>query len=363
MKAGHAARDFMTDLLAPLSRTRRPADVLRAGAWLIGLVLLLHPIFFVIYRLSVFDTVPRDDYARFLLWTVGNTEGVLPSSPYCYRVLSMVLAVPFYWVVPAVRLTNIPANLSAAYLHATAALSALAFVAWIAGAMVIYAIAVTRCALSRRDGMLAATLLFALGLLGQIASIDTVTIALVALGVALVDRPRIFAGFVLISIVANEKIALVLAIWLTIRCVLSRQDRAAFGLQCAAALLAVVAYLALIKLVPMPGNSYQTDPDSFPVTLRENLAAYASGRGLLLNVLPTAILAAIGCFGHIFWRHRRSGLFRAADLLVIPAMLCVALVLTHLFQAGRIVMHAAPLFVIPAVAAFGSWLDESPRPN
>jgi hypothetical protein len=38
-------------------------------------------------------------------------------------------------------------------------------------------------------------------------------------------------------------------------------------------------------------------------------------------------------------------------------------VLTHLFQAGRIVMHAAPLFVIPAVAAFGSWLDESPRPN
>jgi hypothetical protein len=45
------------------------------------------------------------------------------------------------------------------------------------------------------------------------------------------------------------------------------------------------------------------------------------------------------------------GLFRRSDVLVIPALAAVALVLTHLFQAGRIVMHAAPLYVVPAVAA------------
>ena len=39
---------------------------------------------------------------------------------------------------------------------------------------------------------------------------------------------------------------------------------------------------------------------------------------------------------------------------MIPAMVAVAigmeLVLTELFQIGRIVMHAAPLFVMPAAA-------------
>jgi hypothetical protein len=343
-------------MIAPSSRTW-PAAALRGGVWLLGLVVLLHPLFFVIYRLAVFDAVPRDDYARFLLWTVGNAEGVLPSSPYCYRVLSMMLAVPFYWVVPAIGLTNMPASLSAAYLHATAALSALALVSWIAGAMLIYDIAVRQCALSRRDGMLAGTLMFALGLFGQIVSIDPLTYALVALGVALLDRKWTFGIFVLVSIVANEKIALVLAIWLTVRCVLGKQDRAAFGAQCLSAIAAVVAYVALLKLVPMPGNSYQTDPAAFAGTLRENIAAYASGRGLLLNVLPTAILATLAGLGHGFARRPLGRLFRPADMLVIPALLGVALVLTHLFQAGRIVMHAAPLFVVPAVAALGSWLD------
>lgn len=330
---------------------------LRAGAGMGVLALLLHPLLFVIYRLSVFNTMPRDDYARFLLWIVGNPEGVLPISPYCYRLLSMALATPFYYLLPVIQLTNLPADLSPAYLRATAALSALALVAWIAGAILVYAVAVGRCGLSRRDGILAGMLMFALGLHGQIAAIDPLTFAFVALGVALVDRRAWFCGFVLISIIANEKVALVLAIWLTIRCVLDREDRRAFGVQCLAALLAVASYFVLLKLVQIPGNSYQLDPADYPVTLRENLGAYLSGRGVLLNVVPVAILAGLAVFGHTCNRRSIGRLFRPADILVIPALLGVALLLTHLFQAGRIVMHAAPLFVVPAVAALGGWLD------
>jgi hypothetical protein len=55
--------------------------LLRPGAWLAGLAVLLSPVFFVIYRLAVFNTMPRDDYARFLLWVVGHAEGALPISP------------------------------------------------------------------------------------------------------------------------------------------------------------------------------------------------------------------------------------------------------------------------------------------
>ena len=324
---------------------------LRAGAGMAALAVLLHPLFFVIYRLSIFNTMPRDEYAYFLLWMVGNPEGRLPISPYCYRLLSMVLAAPFYYLLPAIQLSNMPENLSPAYIRATAALSALAFVAWIAGAMLVYAIAIARCGLSRRDAILAAVLMFALVLHGQIAAIDPVTFALVALGVALVDRRWWFCGFVLVSILANEKVALVLAIWLTIRCTLDRADRQLFGPQCLAALLAVMGYFLMLKVVQIPGNSYQLDPADYPLTLRENLAAYLTARGLLLNVIPIAILTGIAAFGHL--RSPPLGrLFRRADILVIPVLVGVALLLTHLFQAGRIVMHSAPLFVIPAAAGF-----------
>jgi hypothetical protein len=207
--------------------------------------------------------------------------------------------------------------------------------------------------------VLAAALLWALGWFGQFTALDPLSIGLVALGVAIVDRPAWFAALVLASVPFNEKVAMTLAVWLAIRCGLSRADRAALGVQCVAALAAVAAYLALVKLVPMPGNSYQLNPADYPTTLRENIAAYASARGVMLDALPIAVLAAIGVAGHA--RGGRIGPFRAADVLVVPALAVVALFLTHLFQAGRIVLHAAPLFVAPAVASLGRWLDEPRR--
>jgi hypothetical protein len=340
--------------------------LLRPGAWLAGLAVLLSPVFFVIYRLAVFNTMPRDDYARFLLWVVGHAEGALPISPYCYRILSMLMAAPLYYVLPSLHLTNMPGDLSPAYLQATAALSALAFLAWIAGTMLIYAVAIAEGGLSRGDAMLAGVLMFVLCLYGQISAVDPLTIALIIAGIASVRRRWVFAAFVLASIVANEKVALVLAIWLGFRCLFVAADRRIFGVQCVVALAAFAAYVALVRFLPMEGNSYQTDPSSYMQTLTENLGAYATGRGLLLNVLPAMVLAAIGVLAYAPKRRPAAAgrLFHPVDLLVIPALLVVALVLTHLFQAGRIVMHAAPLFVIPAVVSLRAWLDATPlRPG
>ena len=44
-------------------------------------------------------------------------------------------------------------------------------------------------------------------------------------------------------------------------------------------------------------------------------------------------------------------MFRPVDLLLIPAIAAVALVETELFEIGRVVMLAAPVFVVPAAAA------------
>lgn len=307
----------------------------------------LNPLFFVLYRLAVFDTVPRDDYAPYLMWLLG-TGGALPDSPYAYRVGSMLLAAPFV-ALPPIPLSNLPAALSQPWLRATAALTMLAYLSWIAAGMLGFAAGI-RAGLGRSAAVLAGVLVFALMPYVQITAIDPLAVALIAGGVVLLERPGWFAGLLAVSVPVNEKVALVLAVWLTVRCVLSAADRRRFARQWAAALAALLAYIALVLILRLPGNAYQLTPGTFLDTVRANLAAYASARGVLLNAVPIGVLSAIALLG------RRAGLFRRADLLVIPALMGVALILTQFYQAGRIVMHAAPIFAAPFAARMVEWL-------
>lgn len=313
-----------------------------------GLSVLASPLFFVIDRLSVFGTVPRDDYAPFLLWLVGQGGGV-PDSPYCYRVLSMVLAAPFYYALPAIPLTNTPPGLSPEWLRATAALSMLATLSWLLAA-ILAGTAARRAGLDQIGAAIAGIIVFACGAYTQVTAIDPVALAFIAGGTVLLDRPRAFAGLMAASVLVNEKVALVLAIWLVIRCATSRADRAALGWQAMAAAGAVLAYAAVVALVHLPGNPYQTEPGHIPQTLRDNLVAYGSARGLVLNVLPAGVALALVLIG------RPVGVFARRDGLIVPALLGVALVLTQFFQAGRIVMHAAPVLAVPAAAGVAAWL-------
>jgi hypothetical protein len=70
------------------------------------------------------------------------------------------------------------------------------------------------------------------------------------------------------------------------------------------------------------------------------------------------VLLAVAALG---WRYagraRIAAMFRPLDLLLIPGLVMVALILTQMFQTGRIVMHAAPLYVLPAAVALGRWMD------
>jgi hypothetical protein len=311
---------------------------------------LLSPFFFVLHRLTVFHTVPYDDYAPYLLWLDGSAQGAVPDSPYCYRLLSVLAALPFLHLLPPLPLTNLPAGIPPEWLRATLALNLVNFLALVAACLLIVRIGLRRCALAPSEALLAGMLLFALAWFTQITAIDGLALLLITSGIALLERPGAFAALLLVSVLANEKVALVLALWLGARVVLVAADRARLRLPFALAAGAVGLYFALLAALHLPGNAYQTHPGAFAVTIGENLRAYASARGLLLNVWPIATLTLLAAFGLRSGGAGR-GLFRGADMAVIPALAGVALVFTHLFQAGRIVLHAAPLFVLPAVAA------------
>jgi hypothetical protein len=330
------------------SRMLRPFNAaLRFLAALAALSVLLSPFFIVLYRLEIFQTLPRDDYAPYLLWLDGHALGALPGSPYVYRLLSVALAWPLLHLLPHLPLSRIPADLPLATQRATEALSALAFLATNAAALLAVPMLRRECGLDRPHAIAAAALLWLLSWYAQITAIDAVAILMITIGLCVLRRVTAFACVLALSVGMNEKIALVLALWLVLRCATSRDDRLMLGRQALCACAAVLAYGMLVLTLHRAGNAYQLQPGQFPLTVMENLRAFVTPRGLVLDVLPSLVLAAIALAG----RHRPHSLFARIDGLVIPAMLVVALVLTHLFQAGRLVMHAAPLFVGPALAA------------
>jgi len=247
--------------------------------------------------------------------------------------------------------------------QATAALAALSYLSLLAAGLLTYRIARVRIGLPRREATLAGVLSSLLILHSQFFGIDAFAILLVAGGVYLLSRPFGFAMLILPAMFANEKVGIVFALWLTLRCSSSNADRRRFSAQWFVAIAAIATYLAALLVLRLPDNGYQLEPNGYLATLLTNLHASISARGLLLNALPVAVLLAVGALGwHCGERAYLADLFRPVDLLVIPALVLVALVMTQLFQTGRIVMHAAPLYVIPAAAALGRWMDACQRP-
>jgi hypothetical protein len=185
--------------------------------------------------------------------------------------------VPFYYILPPLRLSELPASIPVAYLKATAAIALLSWLAMVLAGFAIFQVATRQCGLGKRDGLLAAALLF-------------------------------------------------LLCW------------------------------HMLRLVHLPGNDYQVQPHDYTPTIFANLAASISGRGLLLDVLPSLLVAGVAIAG---WPVMQAGLpgrlFRRTDALVIPALILVALAVTKSFDIGRVVMHAAPLYVVPAVGSLSHW--------
>ncbi len=317
----------------------------------VGCAAALSPFFWTIYRTMIFQTMPRDDYAPFVLWLVGQHGGAFPEAPYGYRLLSAAAALPFYELLPAFHFSNLPTSVTATYMRATAAIAALSYFSALGAAFLCGRIAL-RCGLDLGHAVLAGALLFVLCWYSQIYGIDPLAILGVTIMVMLIDRPAIFASAIIGSVVLNEKICMVLALWLTIRCLLVPRDRMRLLAPWIASLAALAIYLLMVKLVALPGNAYQIRPAGYPLRIAANIAASLSARGLILNLWPTVLLAGIALIG---WRAPDlQGRFRRSDLLLVVALAVLALTVTTDFQIGRIVMHGAPIFVVPAAAAIGA---------
>lgn len=254
------------------------------------LAIVFSPVFFAIYRTMIFNTLPRDDYAPYVLWLLHAPGGQLPGSPYTYRVLTAAVAAAIFHFIPLVHFSQLPGTISPLYAKATEAVALLSYLSVI-GTLLLAYLAARKIYQRTQPEALAAAVIAGVSLLySAYWAIDPPAILAIFIGVLLVERRWLFALFILATIFFNEKILIVFAGIFAIRSILARGFFRTHLIQIVATALAIAIYLGTVHVLAFSGNNYQLTPSLFLHTVFANLHFLASTKGAYLDDLPYVLL-------------------------------------------------------------------------
>ena len=309
--------------------------------------LLSFPVFFDIYRKVAFNTYPRDDYAPFLLWFVSH-QGLWPGSPFGYRVLSIIPAIPLFYLLPFYKFSLLPET-NLAYLKATEALSAVSFLATAGAATVAFKMVRGKFSQSVGQAALAAMLTLVLANFDGIAGVDPVGVLFVFVLLYSFERGEIFCPLFIFAPFTNEKIIFFFLLLVTERTLFVRGFRRSHIPQIAAVAAGLTIYLLAMKVIRLSGNRDQADfAHRIPELLIVSNTSVSSLKGVVRNIVPAVIFIA-PCLLLALRRVTANGPISGSDVLVPLGLFLVGLSLTEGFQVGRIVSYAMPLSIIASI--------------
>lgn len=324
------------------------------------LFLMTIPRFFDIYRTMAFKTIPHDDYATYLLHFLGeDSYFTIAYSPYGYRVLSYLAAVPFYKLLPVYRFTNLP-PIDENYLGAFQALAMSSYLASLGACLMIYLTAKKRLRLSVPISLLAAFMAYVLFGFTNMPAVDPMAIFLISLLIYFIEQPVPFAAIVLLSVAFNEKVSLVLGMLLLARLAFQRkafQER----WQLLFTLLAMASYFLIRTVVGLPGFEHQTSLGSFLPSFMYTLQDTLSLKGIIQNLLPILILLLLYFFALQSLKYKKTAYFYWSDILVLAGLALLAFVTRLEYTVGRIVMYSFPLYLPAACASIGIFFAAAPE--
>lgn len=312
-------------------------------------LLATYPAFFDSYRAAAFKSVPYDDYAPYLLVLLGE-GGELPGAPFVYRVFSVMVAVPFYYILPVYSFTNLQ-GIDVHYLKATQAIVFSSYVFMLLNAVAIFWLAKNRYGSSSASAMIVALLsAFCLSAFVSRTGVDLFAIFTASLLLISERKKWFFISLMVVSVAINEKISLMFCAIFSARYLWSLACRQSFReyWQLMTSVFAVALYFSIISYLQYPGNEAQTNPAAFGKAVVASLAISATLKGLVLNVLPVMLLSV---FVWMAVCERAHNGFRLIDISGMLALLGLALLAGVVFNIGRIVMYSYPLY-LPAAACF-----------
>lgn len=316
------------------------------------------PLFVETYRMAAFNTVPRDDYAPFLLW-LADSGGRMPGAPMCYRILSVAIALPFFWIVPAYRFSEL-VNPDAAYLRATQSLALVSWFALVGVSLVVFRIARDRFQASRASALASFLALPLYASYASLTGVDPLAMLFIASGYYWLQTARIFVPLVLVSGFFNEKVALVFALLLGARVLADRQNfMRKHRAQMIACGVALAGYMVTRQWLAIPGNEKQMQPSEFLNSARQLLELTFTMKGLVQNVFPSALcLAAFALVRR--YRETTANLDGTAYDIAVPiGLIAIGIAINVTYTLGRLVMHAVPLVLPAACIVIDRWGEKA----
>jgi hypothetical protein len=307
-----------------------------------------YPTFIGTFRSMVFQTVPRDDYAPYLLHLAGR-GGEVPGAPHAYRVLSVAAALPAFYALPAYRFSRL-GDVDPQYLQAT---EALAFVSWIALAalgVMTYRIARDRLGATRSASaaVLLATLLFAR--YTSVSGVDPLAMLLIGAAVYWLERPWVFAGIVVASAGFNEKVWIVSALLVGARVLQARAIRP-YRVHLLACAVAIAAYATSAAYFRSSGVTKPAEPrpvvSNAPLTVKATVTA----KGVAQNAMPIALCVAACALSTLLLRGYRGPYWSAWDIAVPIGLATIGVAVNVGYTLGRLVFHAIPVILPPLALA------------
>lgn len=304
------------------------------------------PSFFDIYRLVAFNTAPRDDYAPFLL-RLTSDHGVWPGSPFGYRVLSVLPAVPLYWVLPIYRFSLLP-NIDASYLRAVEALAFLDFLSVAGAATVAFQIVYQKVGGSVGEaGLTAALTIILSGFLGK-TGIDRFEVFVIFVLLNALEQPLAFSLAALLTPFVNEKIPMFLLFLMVSRSIFVRGFFVSHRWQMVASVFAGALYVAALMIIRLPGNEWQQAIGQYIPRVFDTIKiAVGSLKGIELDILPILVIT-IPCVVFSLFSDRSTGMLAKSDFLVPLGLAIVASATTvpRQVSVGRVASFALPLTII-----------------
>ncbi len=318
------------------------------------LILLAYafPMFFDVYRIAYFKVVPYDDYARYLLFILGEPGGDVPPSPFVYRYGSVVLASPFYFL-PQIPLTGGGAakdliSYTDEYARALQALCAAnVFFVFLSG-IIFFVYTRLRMGFSWEGAFICCLVLVILGNYLSLANVDGMTIFPVVIMLIAVAEQRIimFLCAVAIGTLLNEKVALISTIFVGLRSLFYYKSHPKYVVMTIISLIVLSAFFVIIATFPFPGAANQKDPTTYVSAILATLEQLTSAKGLYLVLWPPLLLSCLWGVGMLVPGDRRF--VAISDIGLIWGLVAISSALDVQYNVGRIAMFSAPLFVIGA---------------
>ncbi len=317
------------------------------------MLFITYPIYYQILRESAFNVIPRDDYAPFLLHIIDRSKGEIPPAPFVYRFLSVVVAIPLYFLLPVYLFTNLGV-FDISYYKALQALAMTSYLSIIGCSVMIYFISRRRLEASPLSSMIASFVGLLLSNFISRVGIDPFTVFIISLLVFWIPRKSHFAILVVCAVFVNEKIPFMFFCAMSMRYIWSAfyvHDYKSYIYQLAASFLSLFIYYSTICIFHFPGNEHQLNVHNYLHNLIANLSLLLTLKGIVLIIIPVMIMLSIVMIfiKEIRINERMRKVFSLGDVAVLAALLMLSLVVNVQYNVGRIVMLSFPIY-LPALS-------------